>query len=215
MTVIATVVKLTVFGAGGPVGQRLVDQAVSRGHEVTAVVQSTTPESRFGDTVQVIEADVYAGDDIETALEDATVVCNLLSHSKSTPSDYITVTGQYILTAMDSVGVDRYFTVVPTAVRCENDRRGVGEAIINTLYRLLRPTMVADAEDHVRAVTASALDWTVIRVLRLTDGDLTRQYKTGHIKLGIGGVSRSDVASFILDCCERGIYVRMQPKIRT
>jgi len=213
--VIATVVKLTVFGASGSVGQRLVDQAIDRGHEVTAVVQSTAPKSRFADPVRVVEADVYAGDDIETALEDATVVCNVLQHSKLTPSDYITVAGRNVLAAMESVGVDRYLTVIPAAVRRENDRRGVGEAVVNSLYRLLRPTMVADAQDHLEAVTASDLDWTVIRVLRVAKGESTRQYKTGDIKIGIGSVSHGDVASFVLDCCERGIYVRMQPKMRT
>jgi putative NADH-flavin reductase len=208
-------VKLTVFGSSGPTGQQLVDQAVSRGHVVTAVVRETAPESRFAESVDVVEADVYNGDNIETAIEDATVVCNVLRHSKLTPPDYVTVAGKNILDAMETVGVDRYLTVVPAAVRRDTEQSGIGESILTSLFRLLRPTVWTDAREHVDDVTARDLNWTVIRVLRLTEGEITRQYRTGDIKLGFGSVSYSNVASFMLDCCERGIYIRLQPKIRT
>lgn len=207
--------KLTVFGASGPTGQQLVDQAVGRGHAVTAVVRSTAPESRFDESVDIVEADVYEGDSIETAIENATVVCNVLRHSKQTPPDYITVAGEQILDAMATVGVDRYLTVVPAAVRLDDEQSGVGESIVTSVFRLIRPTVWADARNHVEDVIARDINWTVIRVLRLTDGEITRQYRTGDIKLGFGSVSYGDVASFMLDCCERGIYIRLQPKIRT
>ena len=207
--------KLTVFGASGPTGHQVVDQAVERGHTVTAVVQSAVPESRFSDAARVVEADVYAGDDIKETLSEETVVCNLLRHSKLTAPDYRTVSGQTILDAMESTGCSRYLTVVPAVVRREGEPCGIGESLAVTLYRLLHPLAAEDAADHATDVRRSELDWTVIRVLRLTDGTTTRQYTTGDIKLGIGSVSHGDVASFLLDCCERGIYLRMQPKIRT
>lgn len=207
--------KLSVFGAQGPTGQQVVDQAVRRGHEVTAIVQSTTPDSEFPHAVQVVEADVYAGDDIEAALSEETVVCNVTQHSTVTPQDHLTVSGQNILDAMASTGCSRYLTVVPAVIRREGDQCGIGESLAVTLYRLFRPTVAEDATEHVGDIKQSGLDWTVIRVLRLTEGKTTRQYKTGDIKLGVGSVSYGDVASFLLDCCERGIYLRMQPKIRT
>ena len=38
--------RITVFGAAGSVGSRVVAEALSRGHEVTAVVRNST---RFGE----------------------------------------------------------------------------------------------------------------------------------------------------------------------
>lgn len=207
--------KLTVFGATGPTGHQLVEHAVDRGHEVTAVVRSTTPDLQFPDSVRVYEADVYAGDDIEAALTEGTVVCNVIQHTKLTPSDYVTVCGRHILDAMESAGSDRYLTVVPATVHQDGDRIGALGSLAVSLLRLLRPTVSADAADHVSDVRSRDLDWTVIRVLRLAEGPTTRQYKTGDIKLGVGSVSYGDVAAFLLDCCERDIYRQMQPKIKT
>jgi len=208
-------VKLTVFGASGPTGQRLVSQAVDRGHEVTAAVASSAPDSRFRPAVETVEVDVYEGDGVETAVAGASAVCVVLRHTKSTPADYVTASGRHILDAMESAGVQRYLTVVPATVRSENERRGVVESVGCRLFELLRPTVSADAADHVADVTTRNLEWTVVRVLRLANGPTTRQYKTGSIKLGVDSVSYGDLSSFLLDCCERGIYLRMLPKIKT
>lgn len=206
---------LTVFGASGSAGRRVVETAIRRGHSVTAVVESTAPTSRFPDSVRVVEADVYEGVGVEAALEDATVVCNVLRHTKLTPPDYLDVAGGHILDAMESTGVDRYLTVVPATVQHDTDRIGAVEALAVSVLRLLRPTAARDAVAHVEDVIDRDLEWTVVRVLRLSEGPTTRQYRTGDITLGVGSVSYGDVAAFLLDCCERGIYRRMQPKIRT
>ena len=207
--------KLTVFGASGPVGQLLVDQAVDRGHEVTAAVRSTTPESRFPESVTVVEVDVYNDEQIEQTLKNTAVVCNVLQHAKGTPPDYLAVSGRHILDAMESAGVDRYLTAVPATVQDDGEQRGVVESLAVTVIRLLRPVVSADAADHVEDVTSRELDWTVVRVLRLTEGPPTRQYSTGNITLGLGSVTHGDLSSFLLDCCDRGIYPQMLPKIRT
>ncbi len=207
--------KLTVFGASGAAGRQLVSHAVDRGHEVTAAVESTTPDSRFRPSVEQVAVDVYEGDGIETALADSSVVCNVLRHTKTTPPDYLTVSGRHILDAMESVGLKRYLTVAPATVQHEGEQRGFVESISCMLLRLLQPTVSTDAADHVEDVTNRNLDWTVVRPLRLADGTTTRQYKTGTITLGVGTVSYGDLSSFLLDCVERGIYLRMLPKIRT
>lgn len=207
--------RLTVFGASGPTGKRVVETAVDRGHAVTAVVTSTASVSRFSDSVRVVEADVYEGTGVEAAIDGSTAVCNVPRYSKLTPADYAAVGGEHILDAMEAVGVNRYLTVVPATVQVDGDRRGVLESLAVSALRLIKPTVTADAAAHVEDVTGRELDWTVIRPLRLTAGKTTRQYKTGDIRLGVGSVSYGDVAAFLLDCCDRGIYVRMLPKIRT
>lgn len=207
--------KLTVFGASGLLGQHLVSQAADRGHEVTAAVESTVPDSRFRSSVETVEVDVYTGEHVERAVADAAVVCTVFQHTKTTPPDYMAVSGRHVLDAMESADVERYLTVVPATVQRDGEQSGLVESIGCLLLRLLRPTVVADGADHAADVRSRDLDWTVVRALRVTDGPPTRQYRTGNITLGVDSVSYGDLSSFLLDCCERGIYLRMLPKIRT
>jgi len=207
-------VTLTVFGANGSLGRRLVRQAVDRGHPVRAVVATGSSTPEFPPEVTVLDADVYEGTNIEAAVEGSTAVCNVCQHSTLTPPDYAAVGGRHILDAMAAAGADRYLTVVPAAAGGSDSTAGVAESLAVTLFRLFRPRVTADATAHVDDVTDRDLDWTVVRPLRLTEGPPTRQYKTGAIPLGFRGVSDGDAAAFLLDCYERGIYRRMQPKIR-
>ncbi|MFO7833314.1 MAG: NAD(P)H-binding protein [Halohasta sp.] len=204
---------LTVFGANGPLGRRLVEQAADRGHRVRAVVGGGDSPPEFPPEVTVIEADVYEGTNVEAAVEGSAAVANVCRHSTLTPPDYAAVGGRQVLEAMAAVGPDRYLTVVPAAAGPDTTT-GVGGRLAVALFRLLRPRVTADAAAHVDDVTDRDLDWTVIRPLRLTEGPPTRRYKTGELPLGIRGVTHGDAAAFLLDCYERGIYCRMQPKIR-
>lgn len=222
-------VKLTVFGATEPIGLELIEQAVGRGHEVTAVVTGPTEDGSFDRSVRMIEASPYTGENVDLAVAEATAVCNVLRQSGSKPPDFLTVAGDEILRTMEAAGVERYLTVAPAAAQdrsaATQDRSaaardgsgptGIGESIVSTIYRLLYPSVIADAGEHVERVRARDLDWTVVRTPRLSDGERTRQYRTGAIKLGIGSVSYGDVAAFLLDCLEREIYVQREPKIRT
>src|SRR5438552_4094293 len=58
--------KLTIFAATGGIGEQVLDQAVSAGHDVTAVVRDPKKLSR---EVRVVTADLAAPD--RTALETA------------------------------------------------------------------------------------------------------------------------------------------------
>jgi len=54
--------NIIVFGAAGQVGSRIVAEAVSRGHEVTAVIRRESQSSSLGTDVRVLVCDVSSGD---------------------------------------------------------------------------------------------------------------------------------------------------------
>ena len=50
--------KIIVFGARGEVGSRIVAEATTRGHDVTAVIRSSTQMNGKAPTVQTVVADI-------------------------------------------------------------------------------------------------------------------------------------------------------------
>ncbi|WP_062216216.1 NAD(P)-dependent oxidoreductase [Streptomyces sp. NBRC 109706] len=62
--------KIVVFGAGGKAGRRAVAEAVSRGHQVTAVVRDPAKyEDLSGEAVTVVAGDVLDADSIAKVSE--------------------------------------------------------------------------------------------------------------------------------------------------
>ena len=74
---------------------------------------------------------------------------------------------------------------------------------------------LADKERQEALVTASDLDWTIIRPARLTNGPLTRRLRAGpRLPISIrDSASRDDVAEFVLTELEHGHYLLSAPTV--
>jgi putative NADH-flavin reductase len=78
------------------------------------------------------------------------------------------------------------------------------------LRRTLLKNVVVGSGEMERIVTASNLDWTIVRPPRLTNGKLTARYQIADDRFPPGKqtLSRADVAHFLLDELKRGAHVR-------
>ena len=204
--------RTAVFGATGRTGVPFVRRALESGHEVVAHVRSPGKLPVTHDRLTVVEGDVYAGEGVAEAVAGTDAVVSLLGQTGEGPDDLLSVAGEHVTTAMAERGVDRYVTLVGAGVRREGETPSLGGRVMGGLLKLLAREVLADAEEHVRRVRATDLDWTVVRVPRLTEGEPTG-YRAGDIDLGFESISRADVAAFCLECLEEGSYVREMPKV--
>jgi putative NADH-flavin reductase len=218
---VALGMRLTVFGATGRTGRPLVEQALGRGHEVTAFVRDPADlpsELRNDDRVRVVEGDAYTGAGVDRAVggdTPADAVVSVLGQGSGGPDDLLTEAGGHVLDAMERAGVERYVTLVGAGVREEGESVNLGGRMMGTLLKLLARSVLEDARDHVEAVRGRDVEWTVVRAPRLTDGAHTGEFVHGaDIALGVRATAaRANVAEFVLDCVEEGSYVHGMPKV--
>jgi putative NADH-flavin reductase len=204
--------RIAVFGATGRTGVPFVSQALDAGHEVVAHVRSPGKLGVTDDRLTVVEGDVYTGEGVAGAVEGADAVVSLLGQVDGSPDDLLTVAGDRVTAAMREHGVDRYVTLVGAGVREEGESPSLSGRVMGGLLRLLAREVLADAEEHVRRVRATDLDWTVVRAPRLTEGEPSG-YRAGDVDLGFESVSRADVAAFCLESLEEELYVGGMPKV--
>ena len=94
------------------------------------------------------------------------------------------------------------------------DRPGLVSRVIVFLLKTLQPQVLADAVRHTEQVRASDLDWTIVRVPRLTDKPGTGRVRAGWAGVNTGPmISRADAATFMLDQLESPAHVRQAPMI--
>ncbi|MET7300005.1 NAD(P)H-binding protein [Embleya sp. NPDC005575] len=200
--------RITVFGAAGNVGSRVVSEALSRGHEVTAVVRDAArfpelhpeAEARVGDAARVEDvAALSTGKDLvisatrpapgnEQALADTAEA--LLSGLTGTGVRLLTVGGAGSLTVpgtSDTMAVDdpRF---VPTAWR------GIALAC-NAQLDVFR--------------TDTEIDWTYLSPpANLEPGTRTGTFRLGTDELlvdpdGVSAISVEDLAVALIDEAEQ------------
>jgi putative NADH-flavin reductase len=197
--------RTVVFGANGPTGKLLVQQALDAGHAVTAVTRHPETFTLRDERLRVARGDVYDLQSIEAAVEGQDAVLSTLGvpYSRERITVYSEGVGN-IIAAMKRSGVRRLVCVSSSAtdpaVRFLDSGGGfffekvLKPMIINTLGR----TMYADMEKMEAAVMNSGLDWTIVRPSGLFDTQGVSDYRMaeGHIRGRF--TSRADLAACML-----------------
>ena len=103
--------KIAIFGAGGMIGQRIVQEALTRGHEVTAVVRDPAQYQAPGAAVKVVKGDATDASSIVAATTGADVVINSISSNRDGDHQVWVRSAQAFLKAMKENGVPRLIVV--------------------------------------------------------------------------------------------------------
>ncbi|MCP2170034.1 NAD(P)-dependent oxidoreductase [Goodfellowiella coeruleoviolacea] len=194
--------KLTVFGASGGTGGQVLAQALDAGHHVTAVARaSSTLAVTEHPRLTVVRADVFDAEAIAPAVAGADAVVTALgSRQVSAPTEVCARGTRAILAAMHATGTRRLVAVSASGAFSDSgDGPLTRYAVKPVLRRVLRHSF-ADMRAMERAIRDSAVDWTVVRPPMLTNGPLTRRYRTALNRNVRGGIrlSRADLAHCVL-----------------
>jgi putative NADH-flavin reductase/uncharacterized membrane protein YphA (DoxX/SURF4 family) len=203
--------RLLVLGATGGTGKAILEQAVRRGHKVTALVRSPEMLQGLGEKLQglgenaiIRRGDPTSADELQAVLAGHDAVLSALGLRGLGASTILSDAARATVRAMKAAGVRRLLVVSAGML--------FGEAA--TVGRILRRTVLKNiAEDSAAmesVLESSDLDWTIARPPRLTDGPMTRRYVAADGRVPADShlsMSRADVANFLLDEVERPAHV--------
>jgi uncharacterized protein YbjT (DUF2867 family) len=200
--------KITVIGATRGVGLKLVEAALARGHEVTAVARN--PESL---RLQHPKLRVVRGDALDRAsLESAARGSEAILSALGTLDRASTVRSEGTKNAVEvakAVGAKRFACVSAIGVGDSKEQAQKSSFVFGRIIMplfLKRPFEdMARMEDTVRA---SGLEWTIVRPTGYTDKPPKKHVKAVLDNSKVGPeISREDVATFMLDAVEQGQYL--------
>ncbi|MBI4920273.1 MAG: SDR family oxidoreductase [Devosia nanyangense] len=190
--------KISVFGASGGVGRRVVEQLLAAGHEVTAVVRDPGRMTSAGSKLRIIAIpDLGNQQAIIAAVQGQDAVVSGIGPRSTRDGPVASTATASILGAMRAAGVRRLVTVSAAPVGDMPADEGLFARLI--LYPLARTLLRRVFEDLGKMETdmwRSGLDCTAVRPPRLTDGPLTGRYRRrvgGSVPRGTV-ISRADTA---------------------
>ncbi len=204
--------NITIFGGTGQVGRRLVDEATTRGHQVTAVTRSGPPSDGL-DSVTWIAGDARNRQDVRRLSLGRDIVISATSGPRA-GGDELAITARALLDGI--ADTDARLIVVggagPLIVPSSGGRlvvddphfvpasiRGVAQACVDQLDALRQDSTVA---------------WTYFSPsAQMTAGQRTGRFTTGTDELIVDGdgtsrISLEDVAVAVLDEAEQPRHVR-------
>lgn len=195
---------LAVFGANGPTGRRVVRQALTAGHRVTAVTRKPDQYPLTSPHLDVVTADVTDPDGVERVLStgpQAVISTFGVPYSKNEITVYSRGIAN-ITQAMTVHGVGRLVCVSSTTVATEE---APGESLLGRkvflpfLRNVVGRTLYDDMRRMEEIVQSSSLDWTVVRPGGLFDGaEPTDDYEVAPRRLPGRVTSRADLADALI-----------------
>jgi putative NADH-flavin reductase len=162
--------KLVIFGAGGKVGQKVVVEALRRGHEVTAFVHRSKGELSGNSQLVVVQGDIHVTQDVKNALAGQAAVISALG-SWGTPSkDILASAMRQIIPAMEQTGMKRIVTLTGNGASDLNDKPNLIDKLMHTFLGLMAAKILDDGEEHLRLLRNSQLAWTTLRSPVMSNG---------------------------------------------
>ena len=206
--------KLTIFGATGRTGHYLLERAIAAGHDVTVLVRNPAKLSLQNARLKVMPGNLTDALQVAQAVTGAEAVISALGPAGNAPVFEISQGTTNIIAAMQQHGVRRLVISAGAGVGDPNDAPKVFNRVMNVLLKLAAGNVYEDMRRTVELVRASGLDWTVVRVPRLTEDPPTGAVKVGYVGKGMGvRLSRSDMAEFMLKQAADKTYVCKAPAI--
>jgi putative NADH-flavin reductase len=193
--------RIVVLGAGGQLGREVVATGLKRGHKLGAVVRRP-PDPPFDSAVEVRWADARNEQEIHSAISGFDAVVNVIGGGTLRRNDVASSASAVVVPAVQAAGIKRYIAMSAAMV-----------ALAWPLFKyVLRPLIfrhiVAEHNRVEAIVTASALDWTIVRPTALTNHPAKGYLASREILQRNFITTRADVAVFIVDELEANKYVR-------
>lgn len=206
--------KIAVFGANGRIGSRIINEALNRGHDVTAVVRHPEDYTLIHDHLKVARADLFKAQDVETAAFDQHAVVCAYSNTKGAPASTIAELPIPLIKGLKRAGTKRLIVV-----------GGAGSLEIATGLQLVdtpdfpieyKTTALAHRDALKLYKNDNELEWTYVSpAAEIAPGERTGKFRTGGDKLltdehGKSVISMEDFAVAIVDEIENPTHVREQ-----
>ena len=199
---------VAIFGISGRTGQALAACARARGWAVRSFgrISSLSPVGAV-----MIHGAFDDAPRVQEVVRDADAVCCVFGPRAPYTDVFCAAATRAVIAAMAAAGRRRLLCVTGAMVG-DVPSRSRPMFWMTALQGWWWPLMLRDRMEQEDAVVGSALDWTVVKPPRLTDGDPTGRVAAGpDIPVGLlSSISRADLATFMLDAASDPAFVRQR-----
>lgn len=204
--------RLAMFGVTGTCGRPLLAAALSQGHVVRALVRAPEKLGRTDPRLEVVKADASDADAVARTVAEADTVVSTLGGFRGPES--LSGGTHNILEGMRRHEVRRLILVQGIHLRFPQDHANLGQRMLGAIMTAVSRDIVIHGHLMAEELLDNGLDWTLIRIPRVTTGDPTGNHRLGTLRLGPWShVTTGDVVSVALQLASVSEWVRRTPML--
>ena len=204
--------KIAILGGSGRTGNFIVTQLIAEGYHLKLLLRSPEDFTIENPLLEILKGDAVDAESIHSLLEDCDAVISTVGQRKGEPLVSSTAT-MNILKSMKIYGIRRYILVAGLNVDTPFDKKSEKTSMATEWMKANFPLPHADRQKTYALLTASDVDWTLVRVPFI-------EFKPGGSQLIASledckgdKISAADIATFISEQLKDSTYLKMSPFI--
>lgn len=209
--------KISLFGATGPTGKFLIEEALRQGYNLSVYTRDARKLEAFAGRIDIVEGDLQDRDAIATCIRGAEAVISALGpNSIKVQGDRPVMHGlSHIVSAMKQSGVRRLIQISTAAYRDPKDSFAFKAHAMVLFFKLVVRKAYEDISATGSLIARTDLDWTLVRIPNLKDGPADGKVDVGwYGKTRLGTkLSRGNLAKFLVDQVADKTFLRAAPGI--
>lgn len=209
--------KVIIFGASGGIGKFAAQHALEKGYEVKAFLRNPSKLTIKHENLTTVQGEINNYNDIKDAIFDCDAVIWCVGIPMKRYKHMDSLEGhKNLLKAMNEHGIKRLIDWSTPSVHFKKDKKSFSTVVPGLLAGIIFPTAKKELISIADIITASNLNWTIVRFMAPKDTSFT-----GNVKVGFGetkmnfNISREDIGAFMVEQLTSKTYEYSMPIIGT
>jgi putative NADH-flavin reductase len=195
--------NITIIGASAGLGLETLKRGLNRNHSITTLSRSEIQMEKKG-SLKMIIGDATNKADLLTSIQNAEALIVTLGTRKNMKATTLFSDFAKLIVEIHREKKIDIPLIFATGFGAGESKNYV-PFLVKLFLKYFLKDVYADKTKMEEIITNSDLNWTVVRPGRLLDKELTEQYRVENKLLkgiNIGGISRADVADFLIKQAE-------------
>jgi putative NADH-flavin reductase len=203
---------IAVLGATGKSGKYLVNQLLEQGYFIRVLLRDPGKFAIRHACMAMVQGDARDYTAIYKLLENCDAVISTLGQRKG-EKPVLSLATAHIVQAMRERKMNRYIVVTGLSIDVPGDKKSFRTKLLSRIMKWLFPAVIADKQKEFSVLTASAVQWTLVRLpmIELTD-------ETGEIAIDLRDcpgkkIRAADLAAFLIGQLSDNRFIQKAPFI--
>jgi putative NADH-flavin reductase len=205
--------NITIIGASAGIGLASVQQALAKGHTVTALSTQTTGIPDHA-RLKKVNGSATSVNDLKNVMDGAEAVIIAIGTKNKKPNTLFSDAARALVKAAEELGFKGPVLIITGFGAGASS--GFLSFFMRTIIRLFLKHQYTDKTIMEEIIADSNLNWEIVRPGILNDGLITQEYKVQpnlYKGIKIGKISRADVADFLLHEAENPTMLKQYPAL--
>ena len=210
--------KITLFGATGQTGHHVLQAALNKGYEVSALVRNPDKIDaallkQYNERLRLVKGDILDPEAVAKALTGSEGFIFAVGPVKGSPPDLPERATQTVLAAAKQAGVTRFVWLLGAGVVDSRDEPDMIRKVMQRLMRVFAKSLLESSQNAYDQIIQSGMDYTVVRppVLsnKASQGSLSASYKPPKPS----AISRADLGAFMVNALTEAQWRAESPMV--